>query len=112
MKCIALPDQMKSNKRNYLLEAGQGNISLNILKNPWFTRFPSQITNILFPPAFLIASTIKFVCPNVNFELNSRTGSILHKNLRPPNNVTIIKFIIVSVRRCGFFTAFPKTIPL
>ena len=68
MKCIALPDQRKSNKKNFLLEAGQGTILLNILKNPWFTRFPSQIMNILFPPAFLIASIIKFVCPNVNFD--------------------------------------------
>ena len=54
----------------------QGSILLNILKNPWFTRFPSQIM------AFLIALRIKFVYSKKNFESSSHTGNMLQVTLQ------------------------------
>ena len=57
----------------------QGSILLNILKNPRFTRFPSQIM------AFLIALRIKFVYSKVNFESSSHTGNMLQVTLQSKN---------------------------
>ena len=49
-------------------------------------------------PSFMIALRIKFICSNMNYEQGYRTGNILHKNLRPRNNITIIKCNIVLPR--------------
>ena len=47
----------------------------------------------------------------VSFESNSGTSNIiLHKNLEPLNNVTILPLNIVLARRCGLFTDFQKII--
>ena len=54
----------------------QGSILLNILKNPWFTRFPLQIM------AFLIALRIKFVYSKKKFESSSHTGNMLQVTLQ------------------------------
>ena len=43
MKCIAFSNQGKSHERNMLSLVHQSSILSNISKNPWFTRFPSQI---------------------------------------------------------------------
>ena len=69
----------------------QGSILLTILKNPWFSQFPSQVMATLFLTAFWLALRTHFVYSNINFDSSSRTGNILHKNAGPPYNVIIIK---------------------
>ena len=98
MYLLIKQNQAKNN--NMFPVVHQGSILLSILKNPWFTRFPSQIMVVLLPSPVLIALRNKFVCSNTN----------LHINLRPPNNITIIKLNIALARRCDLFTAFSKTI--
>ena len=57
MKCNAFTNETKSSqKKNVMLSVVHlGSILLSILKNPWFTRFLSQIVAVLFPPAVLVA---------------------------------------------------------
>ena len=75
-----------------------------------YSQFPQQILVTLFSPAFSTASRIKSFCSNINFEPGFHTGNIWHKNLGLTNNVKIIKFNSALTRRCGLFTAVPKTI--
>ena len=58
-----------------------------------------------FPTAFFIALRVKFFRSNINFDLSQvlPQATFLYKNLGPLN--------IVLVRRCGFLTDFPKTMP-
>ena len=97
--------------QNMSLMVCQGSILLTILKNPWFSQFPSQVMATLFLPAFWIALRTQFVYSNINFDSSSRTGNILHKNAGPLYDVTIIKINVALASGCGLFTAFAKTIP-
>ena len=44
-------------------------------------------------------------------ESSSPTGNILHKNLGPQSNATIIQLNIALATRCGLFSNFSKTMP-
>lgn len=66
----------------------------------------------LFPPAFLIALRTKFVFSNVNIESSWRTDNVLQNNLGPPNNMTVIKnLILYEPEDVIYLLLFPKTIP-